>query len=345
MGQMLRRCSCRNVNEALRNLVYGLSAVPPDTETWERFTSRGLETIEMKGPYVTTYERPRERVLFCPVRDANPFFHFFEALWILNGSDDVEFLSRFSGQIAQFSDNGKTFHAPYGYRLRYAFGIDQIAAIITMLRAKPDTRQAVMSIWDPAVDLRAATKDYPCNDTVFFKIRNGSLRMSVFCRSNDALLGAYGANAVQFSMIQEFIASAVGVEVGPYMQFSDSFHVYTESGVLKRLQENAPKPMAHYETQKVKPYSLFEGLASGEWEYWLRSLRRFMVNGPVYDKQVPMFFKQVVHPLYLAWNIWKDESLKKDHRIEGAQKLVSTCAASDWGLACLEWLERRREAP
>jgi hypothetical protein len=73
----------RNVNDAYplgydRLMRYGSKA-----------PSRYGEVVEIRGPVTTRYAAPLERVLFDPVRNANPFFHFFEALWILAGRQDV----------------------------------------------------------------------------------------------------------------------------------------------------------------------------------------------------------------------------------------------------------------
>ena len=40
------------------------------------------------------------------------------AIWIVLGRKDVEFLTIFNKRMADYSDDGKTFHAPYGWRLR-----------------------------------------------------------------------------------------------------------------------------------------------------------------------------------------------------------------------------------
>lgn len=222
----MQTINVRNVNHALP---LALSLL---RDTGKRVAPRGQATIEMVGPFATTYKLPAEMVLFDPVRDANPFFHFFETLWILKGRDDVQFLTWFLPRMADYSDDGKVFHAPYGHRLRFAFGFDQIEFCIKALSEDPDTRQAVMSIWHPGLDW-AKTKDKPCNDFVMFKIRDGKLRMTVCNRSNDAVWGTYGANVVQFSSLLKYVAGMVGAGVGEYTQISDSFHVYEENPFWK----------------------------------------------------------------------------------------------------------------
>ena len=124
-------------------------------------------------------------------RNANIFFLLAEAMWIALGKKDVQFLTFFNKKMAEYSDDGETFHAPYGYRLRHwgirtedkfvedglgaSKGYDQVIDAIKILAENPNTRQVVMEIWNPNFDLGYKTKDIPCNDIVMLKIRNGKL--------------------------------------------------------------------------------------------------------------------------------------------------------------------------
>ena len=223
--------SGRNVNTVLPKAVtmIGLEGLP--------ISVRGLETVEMAEPVTTQYLNPMERVLFCPLRDANPFFHLMESLWILQGRQDVEWLAQFNEGIRQYSDYGGIFHAPYGYRLKKHFYFNQIEEVCNLLSKDSNTRRAVIQIWDCNSDLNSTSVDIPCNDLVMFKIRGGRLNMTVCNRSNDMIWGAYGANVVQFSMLQEYIAAKIGAEVGHYHQVSDSFHGYTDNPQWKAIQK------------------------------------------------------------------------------------------------------------
>src|SRR5262245_37948051 len=86
--------------------------------------SRVGEVWEYPELVVTEYLQPTERVLFNPLRNANPFFHFFEALWMLAGRNDLAFLERFNSKIADFVGRNPTLHDAYGHRWRYAFDLD-----------------------------------------------------------------------------------------------------------------------------------------------------------------------------------------------------------------------------
>lgn len=217
-------------------------------------TSRGALTKEVRGPSVTLYTHPRHRVVFSPVRNANPFFHLIDAIWLLSGSNRVELPCAFLPSLARYSDNGLTFHGAYGHRLRHLFGFDQIEATARLLREKPDTRQAVMSIWHPMYDLNVPTKDVPCNDMIMFNLRDGKLDMTVCCRSNDAVWGAYGANVVQFSVLLEYMAARVGVPMGHYAQMSNSLHFYEDTPAVDNLREGLYRqyPASGYHAADMK---------------------------------------------------------------------------------------------
>lgn len=311
----------RNVNEALPLSMMHLR------RSGVYVTSRGMQTLEYPTPVTTTYEFPQERVLFSPERDANPFFHLMEALWIIAGRQDVAFLEQFNRRMAEYSDNGKTFHAPYGYRLRHMMLTDQIEAAIDLLRRKPDTRQCVLHIWNADLDLGSDSKDIPCNDLIMLKVRDGELNMTVACRSNDAIWGAYGANAVQFSMLLEYIAQRAGYEVGVYRQVSDSLHVYVDNPQWEKLRYLSPMP-SKYDTLEVKPFPL--GADHDLWDY---ELDQFL-SDPFGDTQFTVpFFSEVVQPMAIAWRAHKEEK-------RGVEAL-SMRTNIDWLVAGREWMERR----
>lgn len=188
--------------------------------------SRNGPVLVAPGPVATVYRDPIARVLFDPRRDINPFFHLFEALWIIAGRKDVAFLKVFNSKMADYSDNGVDFHAAYGYRLRRP--MDQISAAIEMLQQDPSSRRVVLQIWDYSLDLNTKSKDLPCNDLIFLRVNGGNLDITVANRSNDVIWGAYGTNAVQFSVIQEYIAAHLGLKMGAYTQISNNYHAYTE---------------------------------------------------------------------------------------------------------------------
>lgn len=191
--------------------------------------------------FKTIIKNPYRRVVGGYNRNINPFFLLAEAMWIFTGRKDVKFLSMFNKNMEKFSDDGKVFHAPYGFRLRHwgirsedkfceenlhaAQGYDQIADAIRMFDNNPNTRQVVLSIWNPDLDLGTKTKDIPCNDIIMMKIRNGKLITTVQNRSNDLHWGL-PTNIFQFSFLTEIISACLGIELGTQTHNSQSLHIY-----------------------------------------------------------------------------------------------------------------------
>lgn len=334
----------RNVNEALP---LGLSLI---MEHGRPVTSRGKATLEVPGPVMTVYRHPDERVLLCPERDANPFFHFFESLWILAGADTVDMPARFLSSILDYSDNKKTFHGAYGHRLRMAHGFDQLEEAVKLLRYKPDTRQCVLSIWHPGHDLAAETKDVPCNDTIAFKVRDGALNMTVFNRSNDVIWGAYGANAVQFSIIQEYVAARVGVDVGKYVQVSDSYHVYVDHPLWARYATGDYRPSGHVSNPYeriggVSNTALFRSAEDAEWAMRDAEMMNHMMEfglgletvycPPTGAAWRSHLFTALAAPMAKAYDLYRLGELR------AAMHATEDILHTDWKVACSQWLERR----
>jgi thymidylate synthase len=310
--------------------------------------SRAGGTLEYPEPVCTVYERPTERVLFDAVRDANPFFHLMEALWMLAGRRDVAWLSRFNTRMAEYSDDGVVFNAAYGYRWRQQFELkptssdatsDQLSVIVRMLRSDPNSRRAVLQIWDAEADLGVNSKDLACNTQAMFKVRGGRLNMTISNRSNDIVWGCYGANAVQFSMLLEYMAARVGVEPGTYRQVSDSYHAYHDtwpkiSDIAARFRGDP------YVQGEVSVYPLV-----ADPEQFDAELLRWFDNPPddlsfaKWEAEAGQwrnpYFIRVATPVHNSWLAYK----RKDR--EAAGQWLDRCAATDWQRAGREWLQRR----
>jgi hypothetical protein len=307
-----------------------------------RRNSRAGPTIEFTRPVATRYLNPMQRVLFDPIRDANPFFHLMEALWILGGRDDVKFLAKFNARMADYSDNGVIFHAPYGYRLRTAFGIDQLNVAVDMLRNDPTTRRVVLQIWDAAKDLGTESRDIPCNDMAFLSPTNGTLHMTVCCRSNDAIWGCYGANAVQFSFLLEYIALKAGYKVGTLTQMSNNLHMYTLSETYKRIVDHGgPVCMNLYRSPfNVVPLPLMAN--EGERTTFDNELI-FFLEGDI-DRLYDMpFLAFVAVPMFLAYEAYRHEDLDRAVGIlqMALREANSAHGEIDWLCAGVNWLKRR----
>ena len=362
----------RNVGTALERAVDLILAIGVrDTER------RNGPVLESPIPVETVYDRPRERVLFQEWRDANPFFHFYESLWMLAGRRDIAPLTRYVKRMTTFSDDGQTQNAAYGHRWRHAPYVDaygrgeterdQLLEIFRVLRADPKSRQAVLQIWDHERDLGTATKDHACNLTVTFQIDyEKRLNMVVFCRSNDIIWGCYGANAVHFSMLHEYVWLRLRdiCDIGTYTQYSVNWHAY--ESVFEPMQDKRNRsglyldPYEHMTIraggETVAPYDLADGVLDDTWD---EDVRRFVTS----DGRLPKldsgfkndFFIDVAWPIVAAHDHYADVVRPgRLGRAYGDRKWdgdwgpiyahLRNCAASDWRLACEQWIDRRRLA-
>jgi len=186
----------RNVNDAFRTVMQEMD--------WGTIRSVITETRNgpcrtIRGPVILEYTSPKERVLWNEARDANPFFHVIEALWMLAGRNDVETLDWFNSNMKSYSDDGKTFHAAYGHRW-YNLAtphcnpqfcgppfdqcgyiqadcdqpLNQLRDVVQLLSDQPNTRRCVLSMWDP-LDLHKVVtdptcKDVACNTHIYFEL-------------------------------------------------------------------------------------------------------------------------------------------------------------------------------
>lgn len=207
--------------------------------------------------FTTKILNPYRRCVGGYGRNINVFFLLAEAIWIALGRKDVSFLTLFNKNMSNFSDDGMVFHAPYGYRLRHwgirtedsfvddnlnaSKGYDQVIDVIKILSENPNSRQAVMSIWNPNFDLGYKTKDIPCNDMVMLKVRDGKLITTIQNRSNDLHWGL-PTNIFQFSFLTELIAGCLGIELGTQTHNSQSLHVYDWNEISKVMLFNESNP-------------------------------------------------------------------------------------------------------
>lgn len=332
----------KNVNEAVFK---GLSYLLKDGI---EETSRNGTVIVAPEPVMTIYERPTERVLFSPLRDANPFFHLFESLWMLAGRWDIDYPVQFNKKFAAYGDEdmltGQAIQwGAYGYRWREFFGFDQLRYLIAHLKDEPNTRRAVLSMWAPLGDLVCCEggmgglnmKDVPCNTGAYFDRRGGVLNMTVLCRSNDAIWGAYGANVVHLSILQEYIASVLGVPVGVYRQFSNNFHAYTDiydRDKLRAIALEADRTNL-YDLHSMKPSALI----SSHIQCWDHDNIAFLEEPlSVARHDEDPFFTNVAKPMYRAW------SAHKSRDYDAAISHALDIEAEDWRVVCVQWLDRRQ---
>jgi hypothetical protein len=288
--------------------------------------------------------------MFSPLRDANPFFHFFEGLWMLAGRNEAAMVANYAKQMETFADDGLLWGA-YGFRWRHFFAFDQLAVLIEELKANPLTQAGRALHVGPNGDLVAAdggaggsgSKDVPCNTQVYFDGTRGRLNMTVTNRSNDIVWGAYGANLVHMSMMHEFMAAAAGLPLGVYYQMSNNYHAYIDRPDVKKLINTESDKQAgwYIPFNPTKSYLgptaqwTYPMLSTNDWQGWLAECEEFVADPLGARPYNHDFFPQVAYPLMAAHAAHKAGDFRE------SLKWAKQCAANDWKVAALEWLDRR----
>ena len=241
-----------------------------------RNAPRGFSSSERLGVSFTITDAVQRHVAL-PARRANLIFCFAEALWYLAGTNDLSFISYYAPGMTKYSADGRTLQGTaYGPRIfNYPrVALDQWAGIRTVLREDPDSKRAVIQIFDP-VELRESNNiDVACTLALQFLIRDGALCTVGFMRANDAFRGMV-SDIFSFTMLQELMARQLGVPVGTYHHQVGSMHVYDSDSewASKVLAEATGRPAGTVEMP-------FPAMPDGDnWPYvravlgWERALR------------------------------------------------------------------------
>lgn len=199
----------------------------------ERQDSRVGRTDELLH-VILAIEEPRQRWVVARRPPMNPAFAIAETVWIINGRNDSRFLNFWNRKLPEFAGGGSSYHGAYGFRIRKSYEVDQLERAYLTLRKNPDSRQVLLTIWDPRLDSpntkgNPASADIPCNIVSLLKLRKDKLHWTQIMRSNDIFRGL-PYNVVQFTTLQEVLAGWLDVELGVYNHYADSLHMYKSDG-------------------------------------------------------------------------------------------------------------------
>jgi thymidylate synthase len=156
-----------------------------------------------------------------------PFSALGEFCWYLSGRSDRPSIAYYVPKAydaeKDVEPDGVTIPGAYGPRL---IGGGQLERVIALLTRKETTRQAVLQLFD-AHDLMSGQRDVPCTCTIQLLNRSSRLEMVTYMRSNDVFLGL-PHDVFCFTLLQEWIARRLGIEMGVYKHMVGSLHLYDE---------------------------------------------------------------------------------------------------------------------
>ncbi len=99
--------------------------------------------------------------------------------------------------------------------------------VIPLLKSDPNSRRAVISLFNPSTDSDTLNKNVPSLMFIHFKIQNNILNCTCFIRSNDFFIGWPG-NIYQIYLLQKYVADKLNVKTGSLSTMSCSAHIFHE---------------------------------------------------------------------------------------------------------------------
>ncbi|PKV84230.1 thymidylate synthase [Streptomyces sp. TLI_146] len=243
---------------------------------------RGLVTTEVIGAHLTLTQPRRRLVNVPPVRILNAAFAAAEAVWILSGAD-AAWICTYNQRMTQYAEAGR-LRGAYGPRMRaWKPGCDQIDHVRQTLLADPDSRRALIQLYDPGRDIPHHS-DIPCTLNYRFYVRSGRLDMHTTMRSQDLWLG-FCYDLFTATILHELMAHWVGAELGHYHHHVDSLHLYETNLPAARRLPAAPVP-----SQAMEPLAIGwedfgpllsgitnDGAVSGAWAEFARVMCSYRV--------------------------------------------------------------------
>jgi thymidylate synthase len=182
---------------------------------------RGMKTREIEDAIIRI-EDVHHTLPLGVGRGTVPGIGAVEACQLLAGAATPKLVIEVGPMFKNYAEDNGVFHGAYGARTN-----NQYAPVIERLKKDPDSRQAVVTIWNPELDLLPEKRDYPCTILHQFRIRDNKLNISVYMRSNDVWLGA-AYDFFQFTRVQIAIASVLGIAPGTYAHHVGSLHIYEQ---------------------------------------------------------------------------------------------------------------------
>lgn len=200
----------------------------------------------------------------------------YELLWFLSGATDNRWLNERGVTIwdewaGPDGDLGPIYGAQWrSWRCPDGRVIDQLAELISTIRARPHSRRLLVSAWNPAdlpdeglspsENVQAGRMALaPCHCLFQLHVAEGRLSCQLYQRSADLFLGV-PFNIASYALLTHLIAQQCDLEVGDFVHTFGDLHLYhnhlTDAIVHEQLRRE-PRPLPELVLAR-RPPSLFE---------------------------------------------------------------------------------------
>jgi thymidylate synthase len=234
---------CANLRDSYRSIVRTV------LDHGDLASPRGLKTRDL-GPVLLSVDSPEDALPLGLGRGLDPRIAAVETAFLIGGFCDEQLVQRVAPRLLDYADESRDplgtryrrLHGSYGRRIGH-----QLQCALRKIVVDRETRQAVITLWDPWLDNLPGMKDYPCTTSLQFIVRGDRLNLNVSMRSNDVWRGlAY--DGFQFCQLLITAARVLEIPVGRYHHMSWSLHIYeTDVEAAERMLSVDP-------TAVTRPY-------------------------------------------------------------------------------------------
>jgi len=194
-------------------------------------------------------ENPIDRCILSQSYSFNIFRAFGHWLWIMAGKMDLPSIEYYAKQVGNLSADQRKLDGAYGPRLFGLGVLNQVPNLISSMQHRGATRRAVATVYIPEFDSHRVTvegreDEVPCTVALQFLPRDGHLHSVTMMRSQD-VFKILPYDVFIFTLIQEYVARSLGLELGEYHHFASSFHVYEADIERANRFISDPTPPGH----------------------------------------------------------------------------------------------------
>jgi thymidylate synthase len=177
-----------------------------------------------------------------------------ELLWFLDGDTNIKYLSDNGVKIWDaWADENGDLGPVYGHQWRSwpvkdGGTIDQITALVDMIKRSPDSRRLIVSAWNVAdVDQMALP---PCHCLFQFYVAEGKLSCQLYQRSADIFLGV-PFNIASYALLTMMLAQVCDLEAGEFIHSFGDAHLY--SNHMEQVDEQLSRTPMSLPMMKINP--------------------------------------------------------------------------------------------
>lgn len=246
---------------------------------------------------------PRQRLPYLAERKVNPAFQFAEALWHLAGRRDLEMIGYYAPSMRASSTDGVHLGgSAYGHTLFGLGGGSQspFDRVVDLLLDESDSKRGYLPVFSTTELADRSNPDVACLAGLHLLPREGRLHMICNMRATNLDYGLL-SNVFASTMIQEYAAIQLGLDLGGYTHIIGSAHVndYNAARVHRVLSEAAsrqpfrfPFPSMPEDTTAATIADLLtheEALRTNELRYTVEHIQTRLGLAPYWQQMVMLF--------------------------------------------------------